>query len=99
MKAASRPAAVSVAAEARTIFTRPILSTSDPVIKDGKYMAATCSPITIPTAVNVLPWCSIWTGVMVMIATITICESTSTIAPVMIPNRCASGWEACLDSL
>ena len=64
---------------------RPTVSTMRPVTSDGNHIAPTCSPMTRPTAPMPWPWAAMWTGVMVMIATMMIWVRIMTVAPSQAP--------------
>ena len=51
-------------------------STSAPVSGEGRNIAATCREMTRPASPTEWPWSRMWTGVMVITATITIWVST-----------------------
>jgi len=66
------PAVNRVAPEAIVILVRPNLSTRIPVTRDGRNIPPIWMPIISPMALKPYPWPFIYTGVIVIIATMTI---------------------------
>lgn len=66
------PAASRVIPEAIVIIVHPNLSTRIPVTRDGRYIAPIWMPIISPMSLKPCPWSFICTGVIVIIATMTI---------------------------